>query len=180
MDMQRGGKSASRLLSSGCSASETGSGAGYNEGKQDFKLIASPKVNAPADSTTKPIICSGMNASHPNMRDSIPGRRFRQRARRHERAAVRTNENGAQRVGDDAVAGRQHFCNLDAKEIEKPYRDPERGAVNASGAGARAGWGGGLRGEHVGEDGKQDDGVVCHHVQRLQAVFEARIWRYNS
>jgi hypothetical protein len=40
--------------------------------------------------------------------------------------------------------------------------------------------GGGLRGEHVGEDGEQDHGVVGHHVQRLQAVFEARVWRYNS
>jgi hypothetical protein len=44
------------LFSKGRSASETGLGGGYIAGKQERRLIASPKVNAPKDNTTNPMI----------------------------------------------------------------------------------------------------------------------------
>ncbi len=114
------------LPSNGCSASETGSGSWYREGSQDLRLIASPNVNAPNDSTTKPMICSGMKDSQPNMRDSIPARRFEAGyVKLGGRSFGRgTYEYGAQRVGDDAMASRQNFRDFDTKEIEKAYRDP--------------------------------------------------------
>jgi len=136
--LMRGGN----LESSGCSASETGASGGYNDGKHLRKLIASPNVNAPSDNTTKPMICKGMKGSQPNTRDSIPAPRVRpvteyylliiclyhvmqgrgpsQRiACSRRQCSFRTNEDGAEGVGDNAVARGQHFRHFDAEEIKK-------------------------------------------------------------
>ena len=137
------------LLSRGCSASETGCAVGYNDGKQDLRLIASPNVKAPKESNTKPMICSGMKASQPKISDNIPARGFSGKISgkaRKEVAGCRvecTYKNGTQRVRDDAMASSEDFGNLDAKEIKKANGNPTRNDVRLHDGSRRnkgAGW----------------------------------------
>ncbi len=115
------------LLSRGCSASETGCAVGYNDGKQDLRLIASPNEisdNIPARGL------SGKNSG--KARNEVAGCRV-----------GCTYKNGTQRVRDDAMASSEDFGNLDAKEIKKANGNPTRNDVRLHDGSRRkkgAGW----------------------------------------